>query len=111
MRKKLGEIWHRIAAVAGSHSDAIAALAGVILLLIFALALASATSGCVNQEHRAEIVEAVVRLIETEGQDAAIRYLDQLVVEGRLGAANAEDLKAMIPQGIEKLKEIAEEKQ
>ena len=111
MRKKLGEIWHRIALVAGPHSDAIAALVCVILLLFFALALASSTSGCVNQEHRAEIVEAVVRLIETEGQDAAIRYLDQLVADGRLGSANAEDIKTVIPQGIEKLKEIVEEKQ
>ena len=111
MRKKIEEIWHRIAQVAGPHSDAIAALAGVILLLIFALVLASATSGCVSEERRAEIAEQVVRLIETEGQDAAIRYLDQLVADGRLGAANAEDLKTMIPQGIEKLKEIAEKKQ
>ena len=109
--KKNGTICRRIAAIVGPHSDAICAAAAVILLLLFSLALASATSGCVSEERRAEIAEQVVRLIETEGQDAAIRYLDQLVADGRLGAANAEDLKTMIPQGIEKIKEIAEKKQ
>ena len=65
--------------------------------------------GCVSDEQRAEIREKIVELIENDGKDAAIQYIDKLVEDGRLGAANAADIKAAIPQGIEKVKEIMED--
>ena len=45
---------------------------------------------------------------DEKGQDAAVQYIDKLVEDGRLGATNAEDIKAVIPQGIEKVKELME---
>ena len=49
---------------------------------------------------------AILEYVETQGQEKAIEYIDQLVAEGKLGSANAEKLKEAIPQGIEKLKEV-----
>ena len=69
-------------------------------------AIIAAAVGCsILQDHRDEIHAAIIEYVETKGQDAAIDYIDKLVTEGKLGAANAEKIKAAIPQGIEKLKE------
>lgn len=93
-----------------NHGEAIGAVIAVILLIAFALAIVSATGGCTwfTDEQRAEIKEKIVELIENDGQAAAIKYIDELVADGRLGAANAEQIKEAIPQGIEKVKELME---
>ena len=78
-------------------------------LCVFGFMLGIALSfGCFSAEKKAEIRDKIVEMIETNGQDAAIQYIDKLVEDGRLGATNAEDIKAAIPQGIEKVKEIME---
>lgn len=92
-----------------NHGEAIGAVVVVILMIFFVIAIASATSGCITDEQRAEIKEKIVELIENDGKDAAIQYIDELVADGRLGAANAADIKAAIPHGIEKVKEIMED--
>ena len=78
----------------------------VVALFMFA----GVFCGCAwfSDEKREEIKDKIVELIETKGQDAALEYIDKLVEDGRLGATNAEDIKAAIPQGIEKVKEILE---
>ena len=88
-----------------NHASAIFACYVVALFLF-----AGVFCGCVwfSDEKREEIKDKIVELIETKGQDAAVQYIDKLVEDGRLGATNAEDIKAVIPQGIEKVKELME---
>lgn len=80
----------------------IAALCSIALLVTLA--------GCLSNNQAEEIRDAahtaILEYVETQGQTAAVEYIDQLVADGKLGAANAEKLKEAIPQGIEKLKEV-----
>lgn len=80
----------------------IAALCSAALLVTLA--------GCLSDEQTEELRDAahtaILEYVETEGQEKAIEYIDQLVEEGKLGSANAEKFKEAIPQGIEKLKEV-----
>ena len=74
------------------------------------IALLVALAGCLSDEQTEELRnaahQAILEYVETEGQGKALGYIDQLVVEGKLGVANAEKIKAAIPEGIEKLKEV-----
>ena len=80
----------------------IAALCSAALLVTLA--------GCLSNNQAEEIRDAahtaILEYVETQGQAAAVEYIDQLVAEGRLGAANAEKIKEAIPLGIEKLREV-----
>lgn len=80
----------------------IAALCSAALLVTMA--------GCLSDEQTEELRNAahsaILEYVETQGQEKAIEYIDQLVAEGKLGAANAEKIKEAIPLGIEKLKEL-----
>ena len=82
----------------------------VEICAILAIAIAVAVAGCLNSEQKEELKNAahtaILEYVETEGQEKAIEYIDQLVAEGKLGSANAEKLKEAIPLGIEKLKEV-----
>lgn len=51
----------------------------------------------------------ILELLEEKGAPAAIEYIDSLVEDGRLGAKNAEDIKAAIPLGVDKVKEKLQE--
>ncbi len=75
------------------------------ILAVMGLALLLAT-GCDRQEIRDTAHQAILEYVENQGQARAIEYIDQLVADGKLGAANAEKLKAAIPLGIEKLREV-----
>ena len=75
------------------------------ILAVMGLAMLLAT-GCDRQEIRDTAHQAILEYLENDGQARAVEYIDQLVEEGKLGAANAEKLKAAIPLGIEKLKEV-----
>lgn len=80
----------------------IAALCSAALLVTMA--------GCLSDEQTEELKnaahQAIIEYIETQGQEKAIEYIDQLVADGKLGAANAAKIKAAIPLGIEKLREV-----
>ena len=80
----------------------IAALCSAALLVTLA--------GCLSDEQTEELKDAahtaILEYVETQGQEKAIEYIDQLVEEGKLGSANAEKIKAAIPLGIEKLREV-----
>lgn len=80
----------------------IAALCSAALLVTLA--------GCLSDEQTEELKNAahsaILEYVETQGQEKAIEYIDQLVADGKLGSANAEKLKEAIPLGIEKLKEV-----
>ncbi len=80
----------------------IAALCSAALLVTMA--------GCLSDEQTEELRNAahsaILEYVETQGQEKAIEYIDQLVEEGKLGSANAEKIKAAIPLGIEKLREV-----
>ena len=73
-------------------------------------ALLVTLAGCLSDEQTEELKnaahQAIIEYVETQGQENAIEYIDQLVADGKLGAANAEKIKEAIPLGIEKLKEL-----
>lgn len=80
----------------------IAALCSAALLVTLA--------GCLSDEQTEELRDAahtaILEYVETRGQEAAVEYIDQLVADGKLGAANAEKIKAAIPAGIDRLREV-----
>ena len=82
----------------------------VEICAILAISIAVAAAGCLSNEQKEELKnaahQAIIEYVETQGQENAIEYIDQLVEEGKLGSANAEKIKAAIPLGIEKLKEL-----
>ena len=67
-------------------------------------------AGCLSDDQREELRDAahaaILEYVENDGQEKALEYIDQLVADGKLGAANAEKIKAAIPLGIEKLREV-----
>lgn len=80
----------------------IAAICSVALLVTLA--------GCLSNEQKEELKnsahQAIIEYVETQGQEKAIEYIDQLVAEGKLGSANAEKIKEAIPAGIDRLREL-----
>lgn len=80
----------------------IAALCSAALLVTLA--------GCLSDEQTEELKNAahtaILEYVENEGQARALEYIDKLVEEGKLGAANAEKIKAAIPAGIDRLREV-----
>lgn len=80
----------------------IAAICSVSLLITLA--------GCLSDEQTEEIRDAahtaILEYVETQGQEKALELVDQLVADGKLGAANAEKIKAAIPLGIDRLREV-----
>lgn len=80
----------------------IAALCSAAMLVTLA--------GCLSDDQREELRDAahaaILEYVENEGQEKALEYIDQLVADGKLGAANAEKIKEAIPLGIGKLKEV-----
>ena len=77
---------------------------------ICSAALLVTLAGCLSDEQTEELRNAahsaILEYVETQGQEKAVEFIDKLVEEGKLGTANAEKIKAAIPQGIEKLKEV-----
>lgn len=82
----------------------------VEICAILAIAIAVTAAGCLSNEQKEELKnaahQAIIEYVETQGQEKAIEYIDQLVEEGKLGSANAAKIKAAIPLGIEKLREV-----
>lgn len=82
----------------------------VEICAILAIAIAVAAAGCLNAEQKEELKNAahsaILEYVETRGQEKALELVDQLVADGKLGAANAAKIKAAIPLGIEKLREL-----
>ena len=80
----------------------IAALCSAALLVTLA--------GCLSDEQTEELRNAahsaILEYVETQGQEKALEYIDKLVAEGKLGTANAEKIKAAIPAGIDRLREV-----
>ena len=80
------------------------------LTALIAATLLLTAAGCLNSEQKKELKNAahtaILEYVENEGQERALEYIDQLVADGKLGAANAEKIKAAIPAGIEKLREV-----
>ena len=80
----------------------IAAICSVSLLITLA--------GYLSDEQTEELHNAahsaILEYVETKGQEKALELVDQLVADGKLGAANAEKIKEAIPLGIEKLREL-----
>ncbi len=84
----------------------------IVVVTAVVLALALMASGCLSADRQSRIKEAahaaILELVETQGQERAIEYIDRLVADGKLGERNAEKLKAALPLGIEKLKDVME---
>ena len=80
------------------------------IVAICSVSLLITLAGCLSDEQTEELRNAahsaILEYVETQGQDKALELVDQLVVDGKLGAANAEKIKEAIPLGIEKLKEL-----
>ena len=77
---------------------------------ICSAALLVTLAGCLSDEQTEELRNAahtaILEYVETQGQEAAVEYIDQLVADGKLVAANAAKIKAAIPLGIEKIREV-----
>lgn len=82
----------------------------VEICAILAIAIAVAAAGCLNAEQKEELKnsahQTIIEYVETQGQEKALEYIDKLVSEGKLGTANAEKIKAAIPLGIDRLREV-----
>lgn len=82
----------------------------VEICAILAISIAVAAAGCLNAEQKEELKNAahsaILEYVETQGQEKALELVDQLVADGKLGAANAEKIKAAIPLGIDRLREV-----
>ena len=82
----------------------------VEICAILAIAITIAAAGCLNAEQKEELKnsahQAIIEYVETQGQEKALEFIDQLVADGKLGSANAEKIKEAIPAGIDKLKEV-----
>ena len=80
----------------------IAALCSAAMLVTLA--------GCLSDDQREELRDAahaaILEYVENEGHEKALEYIDQLVADGKLGAANAEKIKEAIPAGIDRLREV-----
>lgn len=76
----------------------------MVYLLVVAL------SGCISLEQREQLKEyaheRIIQYLENEGSEKACEYIDKLVAEDKLTKTQAERLKAAIPQGINKVKEV-----
>lgn len=75
----------------------------IILGICIAAAALVGVAGC---DQREAVKTAIVAYIEANGQEKASEFIDRLVADGRLGSANAADIKAALPDGIEKVKEV-----
>lgn len=77
---------------------------------ICSAALLITLAGCLSDEQTEELRNAahsaILEYVENQGQEKALELVDQLVAEGKLGAANAEKIKAAIPLGIDRLREV-----
>lgn len=77
---------------------------------ICSAALLITLAGCLSAEQTEELRNAahsaILEYVENQGQEKALELVDQLVAEGKLGAANAEKIKAAIPLGIDRLREV-----
>lgn len=82
----------------------------VEICAILAIAIAVTAAGCLSNEQKEELKnsahQAIIEYVETQGQEKALELVDQLVADGKLGAANAEKIKAAIPLGIDRLREV-----
>lgn len=82
----------------------------VEICAILAIAIAVTAAGCLNAEQTEELKNAahsaILEYVETQGQEKAVEFIDQLVADGKLGSANAEKIKAAIPAGIDRLREV-----
>ena len=80
------------------------------LTAIFAATLLLTAAGCLNSEQQQQLKNAahtaILEYVENEGQARALEYIDKLVEEGKLGSANAEKIKAAVPAGIDRLREV-----
>lgn len=80
------------------------------IVAICSAALLVTLAGCLSDDQREELRNAahsaILEYVETQGQEKALELVDQLVADGKLGAANAEKIKAAIPLGLEKLREV-----
>lgn len=77
---------------------------------ICSAALLVTLAGCLSAEQTEELKDAahsaILEYVENQGQEKALEYIDKLVAEGKLGTANAEKIKAAIPLGIDRLREV-----
>lgn len=82
----------------------------LVVIGLTAALLLMTTAGCLSDDQREELRDAahtaILEYVESEGQEKALEYIDQLVADGKLGAANAEKIKAVIPEGIDRLREV-----
>ena len=80
------------------------------IVALFTVMLIVTLAGCLSAEQRLEIRDsahtAILEYVENQGTAELTEYIDQLVAEGRLGAANAETIKIAIPEGIDHLREV-----
>ena len=80
----------------------------LVLACVTAIVLTSAGCSMFTMEQKKDAQELVMVYLETYGQDKVIEYIDNLVAEGRMGYKTAEDIKAMIPELLERIRQAKE---
>lgn len=82
----------------------------IFLLIVVMCAIAVISAGCLTDDQREELRNtahtAIIEYIENQGTAELTDFIDRMVADGKLGIANAEKIKAAIPDGIDKLKEV-----
>ena len=80
------------------------------LLAVTMCAMAAISAGCLTDDQRKELQNtahtAILEYVENQGTAELTEFIDQLVADGKLGTANAEKIKAAIPAGIDRLREV-----
>ena len=84
---------------------------GTVIVVLLGIALILLFSGCeMLREHQDEIRDRIITCIETRGRAKAEQYIDDLVERGELTQKQADRIKAAIPKGIDKVKEVLDAK-
>lgn len=80
------------------------------IVALFTVMLIVTLAGCLSNNQAEELRDAahtaILEYVENQGIAELTKYIDQLVADGKLGAANAEKIKAAIPEGIDRLREV-----
>lgn len=77
------------------------------LIITAATAAALLLTGCeFLRDHQDDIKAQIISYVENQGREKAEQYVDNLVEQGKLTEKQGDLIKAAIPKGIDKVKEV-----
>lgn len=79
------------------------------LIITAATAAALLLTGCeFLRDHQDDIKAQIISYVENQGREKAEQYVDDLVEQGKLTEKQGDLIKAAIPYGVAKVKEVLE---